>query len=295
MDAVAIIAILIAMVLLGAGKAPNTNNTPSDKQTGSWSETVSNRGSIHAESISIGRGNARNTYQSYEEYITLDNRGDDSIDITGWQLRNAKDERAYDTTGTLRFFPADTAVIPQATILLSPYGTNFFQNVILKEGEKAIITTGKIGSQSPYKIVSFKENICTGYIEKLDEYKFTPPLSRHCPRPADEPGIATLDVECRKTIERMSLCHTPEFDTRDDEGDICRNCIDEKPVSRACVAFAKAHFNYAGCIANHAGRTDFQEDTWRIFLGRGWEMWAEDYESIRLYDILGRLVSERSY
>ena len=301
-EGVVILVILIVVMIVTLMGDSNSTESPSHTSNSSANtslgggETVSTN-SPYARDISIGTGNAAYTYQSYEEYITIYNRGREPIDITNWQLKNGKDKRAYDLGGDLRYFPADTAKIGQAVLFVSPSGLNQFQNVVLKPSETAIITTGKIGPQSPYNIVSFKENVCSGYLEELPEYAFTPPLTRNCPRPENEPGVSALDTECRRFIERMSSCHTPEFDTRDSEGNICYNCVDSKLLSSACVAFIKNHFHYGSCIANHANDPDFfsQIQTWRIFLGRGWEMWAKEYETIELFDQLGRLVDNRSY
>lgn len=256
---------------------------------------ISPPSSGYSKSIYLDSGNAAYSYQPYEEYVTISNNGQESVNITGWQLRNAKDKRTYDNTGALQHFAADTATIPQAALFISPYGTSIPQNVTLVSGETAIITTGNPGNQYPYRITSFKENICSGYIENLAEYKFTPTLSSRCPRPADEPGVSNLSTDCRKFIENMSSCHTPEFDTRDSNGEICQNCVDGKPLSNSCVNFIKSHFNYQGCIANHVNDPNFSLKTWRIFLGKGWEMWAKDYENIQLLDQFGKLITSRSY
>ncbi len=295
---VILIVVMIVMLMGDSGSTAGPSNTSnsSENTSPSGKETVSTN-SPHAQNISIGAGNAAYAYQSYEEYITIYNRGREPVDITNWQLKNGKDKRAYDLGGDLRYFPADTAKIGQAGPFVSPSGPNQFQNVVLKPSEAAIITTGKVGPQSPYNIVSFKENICSGYLEDLPEYAFTPPLTYNCPRPEDEPGVGALDTECRRFIERMPSCRTPEFNTRDAEGDICHNCVDSKLLSGACVAFIKNHFNYSSCITNHANDPGFsnQTHTWRIFLGIGWEMWAKEYETIELFDQLGRLVDSRSY
>jgi len=297
-EGIVILAVLIVITLMGALKGTSNSTVNPSNPSGNTSPNrgntaVSNSSSVR--NISLGRGNASYTYQPYEEYITIDNRGREPVDITNWQLKNAKDKRAYDLGGSLQYFPADTAKIGQAATFVSPMGTNIFQNVILQDGETAIITTGSIGSQLPYKIVSFKENICSGFLEDLPEYTFTPPLARNCPGPRDEPGVSALDTECRKFIERMTPCRTPQFNTRDREGDICSNCVDGKLLSGSCVAFIKSHFNYGSCIANHVNKSNFSGRTWRIFLGRGWEMWAEDYETIELFDQFGRLVDSRNY
>src|SRR3989344_2803789 len=296
LEGIIILVILLAIMIITPKGTPNSGTNPSQRNISNFSgEKTMVPSSSYAQVISLGTGNASYTYQPYEEYITIINRSRSPVDITNWQLKNNKDERAYDFGGTMRYFRADTATIPQATLFISPRGFNTFQNVVLQSGETAIVTTGKIGSQSPFRIVSFKENICSGYLEDLEEYIFTPPLTRNCPRPANEPGVSGLDTECRKFVERMATCHLPEFDTRDKAGEICSNCVDGKPLSSSCVAFIKNHFNYNSCIANHSSDQNFSGKTWRIFLGMGWEMWAEDYETIELFDQLGRLVNSRDY
>lgn len=287
-EGIVILAVLIVITLVMLTGTPDSTATPSNfsRNTNSGGENTD---------VSLGMGNASYAYQPFEEYVTIDNRGRESVDITNWQLKNDKDERAYNLDGDLRYFPADTAKIGQAAPFVSPNGFNTFRNVVLKPNETAIVTTGSIGSQWPYNIVSFKENICSGFLGDLPEYTFTPPLTRDCPRPESEPGVSALDTECRRFIESMSSCRTPKFDTRDSEGDICRNCVDFKLLSSSCVAFIKNHFNYGSCIANHVNDPNFSGRTWRIFLGRGWEMWAQEYETIELFDQLGRLVDYKSY
>jgi len=296
-EGIAILAILlIVIIIMPKGGSLSTNNpSRSETNTSSGESTVSAPDSSYARSISLSNGNASSAYQSYEEYVTINNRGKDHINITGWYLKNGKDSRAYNLGGDLSYFSSDIATIGKAALFVSPIGQNILQDVILQPGEKAIIITGTVGAQAPYKIASFKENICSGYLESLPEYKFTPALKRNCPRPADEEGVSSLDNECRKFIERMSSCRTPEFDTLDSEGDICHSCVDGKLLSSACVTFIKNHFNYGSCIANYANDPNFSGKTWRIFLGHSWEMWAKDYETIELFDQFGKLVTSRSY
>lgn len=272
---------------------PNSSNPLSNTKFSERSNKISSL--PPAQSIFLGTGNASYAYQPYEEYITIDNRGRNPVDITNWQLKNGKDKRGYDFGGTLRYFPADIATIPQAALSISPKGSSILQRVVLKSDETAIVTTGSAGPRSPYLIVSFKENICSGFLEDLAEYAFTPPLKRNCPRPADEPGVKILDVECRRFIERMASCHMPTFDIKDAQGEICDNCVDGQLLSSACVAFIKNHFNYNSCMANHIYDRNFSGQTWRIFLGRGWELWAREYETMELFDQFGRLVDSRAY
>lgn len=289
--------VIIIMIITPKGGSDSDTNFQAgsslSKSSGENKAVTTN--SSYTQEISLGTGNASYAYQPYEEYITIYNVSGGPVDITNWQLKNAKDKRAYDGGGALRYFPADTATIPQATAFISPLGHNIFQNAVLKAGEEAIVTTGQIGSQSPYKIVSFKENVCSGYLEDLPEYAFTPPLTSNCPRPADEPGVNALGTECRSFIERMPSCQTPKFNTRDRDGDPCTNCVNGTPLPSTCIAFIKNHFNYPSCLAYHQSDSNFSGRTWRIFLGKGWEMWAERYENIQLFDRLGQLVKSYGY
>lgn len=300
-EGIAILAILIVIMLATLKGTPDSIIKPAGTPVSSGgnaspqTEKLAVVNSSYAKFISLNTGNARSAYQPYEEYVSIYNRSRESVNITNWQLKNSKDKRAYDFGGALRYFPADIAIIGQAALFISPDRTSQLQNIVLKPGETAVITTGSVGLQTPYKIVSFKENICSGYLEDSTEYSFTPSLTRNCPRPADEAGVSNLDTECRKFVERMSSCHTPKFDTLDKDGNVCHNCVDNKLLSSSCVAFIKNRFNYNSCIANHGNDENFSGRTWRIFLGKGWEMWANKYETISLLDQLGRVVVEKSY
>lgn len=295
MEGLAVLGVLLAIFFIGQGGGLGSKSVSNSKQANTSGESVKTTSSTYERSVSLGAGNASRSYQPYEEYVTVSNSGKEPITITNWSLKNAKDERPYDFAGKLRYFPADTVTIGKGALFISPNNQNVLQDIVLKSGEKAVVTTGSISSQSPYKIVSFKENICSGYLGNMPEYKFTPSLTRKCPDPADEIGVNNLDIECRKFIERMSSCHTPEFDTRDADGEICRGCVDGKLLSSACTTFIKNHFSYNGCIANHKNDHEFSLKTWRVFLNHGWEMWATEYETIKLFDQFGKLVKSRSY
>jgi len=292
--------IIIAFII--PGRSPNSLVGPSGSSNNNYNSSneyyyESNlvTDSSYSRVISLGTGNAPYAYQTYEEYITIDNRGRAPINITGWPLSNAKDERVYELGVRLQRFPADTVRIPGAVQFISPLGVSPSSNVVLAEGERAIITTGKMGQQTPYAISSFKENICNGYLDASNEYTFTPPLARNCPRPNTEPGVRNLEPSCRQFIDRVQSCRTPEFNTKDRYGESCNNCVDRVQLSSSCVAFLKSHYNYAGCIAYHAGDENFSGKTWRVFLGQGWQMWADDHDVIKLYDNLGKLVDYKAY
>ncbi|MSR87656.1 MAG: hypothetical protein EXS69_00590 [Candidatus Zambryskibacteria bacterium] len=309
-----IILVIIITILLASPKDPSKPPTfTNSNQVWSWTQgtTLTSIGSANARGgeapstspsssnyssiISVSSGNAPYTYQSYEEYITIDNQSFSSIDITDWQLRNGKDKRSYSQGGSLQRFSADIALIPQGTILLSPSGNSLMQNIVLNGGERAIVTTGSIGANSPYRIMSFKESICTGYIESLSDYAFSPALSQNCPSPAKDSGVENLDSQCRNFINTLYSCRTPEFNAKTSNGATCNTCVNGEILSSSCTAFIREHYSYRGCVAYHKNDQNFSGRTWRIFLGRGWEMWAKDYETIELYDRLGQLVNFQNY
>lgn len=301
LDGIAIIFVIIIVIILSPKEGPSESFRSFGGGTvlsssGSTGSTVASKSSADGSDILLGSGNAPYSYQPYEEYITLENIGRAAINITGWQFKNGKDERTYYLGGQLQRFSADVALIPQAASLLSPSGNSLLKDVVLESGEKAIITTGSLSAiRTPYQITSFKENMCTGYIDALPEYTFTPSLSRNCPRPELEPGLESLDTQCRAAIKRLNSCETPVFEAKDKNGEDCTTCIKGERVSSSCAAFIKEHFSYQGCVAYHAGDKNFSGKTWRIFLGRGWEMWAKEYETIELFDRFGQLINFRNY
>lgn len=299
----------VLIVILAAGPKedrgliiPSTNSeyfsgSPSNYSSGSSisGRTSGERTGKEAGSISIGSGNASYAYQPYEEYVTIENRGEQPIDITNWQFKNGRDKRPYYVGGSLQRFSADIAIIPQGVKLIPISGSGFMQNIILARGERAIVTTGLPGTQSPYRITSFKENMCTGYLESMPEYNFFPPLSQSCPRPYLEPGIESLDNQCRDFIRTLSACQIPKFEGKDIYGDRCDDCVNGQKVSPPCKQFIKERFSYQGCLAVHASDANFEGKTWRVFLGRGWEMWDKEYESIELFNSAGQLVDYQNY
>lgn len=290
LEGIVILATIILIMVLMPKEGSPLGTEPGGFNSGGTSRTNSN-----SSYISLGSGNAAYAYQPYEEYVTIENRGSNSVDITGWQLKNGKDKREYNQGGTLQRFSADVALIPQATLSLSPFGNNTLVNVVLQQGERAVVTTGSIGVRTPYTITSFKENTCTGYIEAMPDYAFTPALSLRCPDPTLEPGFINLDKECRDTISSLAICETPRIGGKDREGENCRNCVNGREVSSSCSTFIEEHFSYQGCVANHSSNPEYSDKTWRIFLGRGWEMWADDYETIELFNSFGQLMDSKNY
>jgi hypothetical protein len=277
LDGIAIIMILILIFISSVTSGDkNEKESSGGKQANqqveySASQISSGKISDIYKSIYIDFGNASYSYQPSEEYITINNSSERAINITGWKLRNGKNLRPYDSGVTLRRFPSDEVAIPRGTFFITSFGASVLNDILLAPNETAIITTGRMGAEIPYKIVSFKENICSGYLGTMPEYSFTPPLRRDCPRPTNEPGIQNLDTICRDFISRLSTCRTPTFNARDNEGNTCTTCVNGERLTLLCKNFIKEHYSYAGCLANHLSNPKFSGDTWRIFLNQGWD------------------------
>ena len=169
---------------------------------------------------------------------------------------------------------------------------------MLRPGEKAVITTGKVANGIPFEIkTNFKENICSGYIEDLENYDFTPSLSTNCPNPENEEGVISLDDTCYKFVRQMGACHTPEFkDIFYRNKEPFTGFVDNVGnLSQQCKVFLKDHYNYEYCIINHLSDENFFGKTWRVFLNYPRELWSKDREVITLYDRDGRIVDQLSY
>ena len=108
------------------------------------------------------------------EYISLSNGDSKHIIITGWKLQNGKGQRAYNVGSSLQYFLRRQSLSHKVPISFLQTEQTICKTLCSNRMNQLIITTGQMGINIPYKIVSFKENICTGYIEKLDNYSFTP-------------------------------------------------------------------------------------------------------------------------
>lgn len=253
--------------------------------------------SAYSGAVSIGQGNASYSTDPIEEYITIENQSDNLINLTGWKLTNNKGNRTYYSGNQQVSYPSDEVYIPQAAAYIEPRGISVLQNIVLKPGETAIITTGSTGVQSPYRIVSFKENKCSGYLESMPQYDFTPALTNSCAQVTEEPGFENLDSACRNFIRGIYSCQTPTFgSTARYLSEPCDNCVNGRPApSSACLAYIKEHYSYEGCLRYHKNDKDFYGRTWRVFLGRPWDMWGREDEVISLFDQFGRLAAYRAW
>ena len=198
------------------------------------------------------------------EYIQVISSDSELIDITGWTIENAAGKRV---------------VIPPAADPYIQGVVNPVHDVMLSNSGRAYIYTGP----SPLG-VSFRENRCIGYLN--GDQTFSPELSTDCPNPSEALPETTENLQrygesCFAFINTVSAC---ELVTT-----IPAN------LSPDCISFLARTYSYNGCVSVHQSDADFPDHTWRLYLALGTELWNNQHDVLRLYDVHGLLVSEVTY
>lgn len=216
--------------------------------------------------LSRSTGGARAT-SAREEYIAIQHTGrsDETIYISGWQVVSAASGKR--------------ATIPLGTKTFRKGQVNQGVAIGLAPGDIAIVSTGR----SPVGL-SFKENMCTGYL--AESQTFTPRLGNFCPAPIDEFNLyyanAVRDDACYEYVrDELSRCDA-----------------DSRPSSRlssSCRAFITDTLSYNGCVQKHQFDAYFEEDTWRIYVNESRELWKSERETIKLLDAQGKTVDLITY
>lgn len=223
--------------------------------------------SLYKDKIILERGGASSSdYDTEYMIIKSDERNSEKVNITGWILKS-------EITG-------EQVTIPKGVYLPFLSKINTDEPVFLSPGDSAIITTGR----SPIGI-SFKTNICSGYLEQFQD--FYPYLDSRCPRPEKEPDFITtgpnrLNDQCVDYVTRMSSC---TINTKTLPLD----------MQYECSSYISSQINYNSCVGRHKNEKGFYQDEWRIFLGRETELWKERRETIKLLDANGRIVDTITY
>jgi len=198
-----------------------------------------------------------------EEYVTLRATGDQSVDITGWRIASGasgKSER-----------------IPEGAALPRSGRVNDTGRIVLAPGDEAIVVTG----ESPNG-VSFKENMCVGYLGHNQD--FYPSLQSSCPAPYDEfdrffSGNELRDDKCYELMQSSPSCKTPR----------------SSGVSSACDRLIDEYLDYNGCVEHHRYDVGFAGRTWRIYLEEDREMWKPTRDAVKLLDADGKTVDLYTY
>jgi len=237
------------------------SNGDSKKQT---NNTISEQTSVDlslSNSIFIsGHTGGKNYVQEYVD-VHAENKNTSSVLITGWRIQNKS---------------GFAAEIKNAVAVLLLGQSDSTGPIFLSPGERAYIATGRspIGS-------SFKENICSGYLEQFQD--FYPPIQKQCPSPLSDINISseTFDKDCVAYINNIERCQAPT--------DI------PKELSATCRSFITTNINHNACVIKNQGTNNFYTGAWRIFLGLDRELWNNSGDTIRLIDSSGGMVDSKSY
>lgn len=248
-----------------------------------------------AGQVRLSTGNARYEAQANREYVTLEANYNNGapVTVTGWRLTNGKGQRYY-TSGERGV--SDNIIIPTAVRLFVGGGANNTpEPITLVPGGKVVIVTGAVPTVAPYAINSnFLVNKCSGYLDNLPNYTFTPGLySNNCPRPSEEVDADILADDCYNFVRSLPSCHAPKFEERVGGVFLVDGRTDR--LTAQCRAYVQTHFNYNACVAAHVGDGDFWGKEWRVYLRRPWQLWDTEREVITLYDAQSRVVDRVSY
>ena len=202
------------------------------------------------------------------EYVTLFAAWDNTtpIDITGWSLQSAlSGVRAYIPRGADNFYMG--VVNEQKNIQLNP-------------GASAKVASG----YSPLG-TSFRENMCSGYLNQLQT--FSPPLSEQCPMPGDALPLSAENINaygdaCIDFVRTLPSCSAPLQSFTPELSPSCRN-------------FLANTLSYNGCVSMYRHRSSFAGDSWRVYLNASRELWRNSHDVIRLLDAEGRTVDAITY
>lgn len=201
-----------------------------------------------------------------QEHIVLEAEygNTNPISLAGWTIHSA-------LTGNYTPIPGAASPFWMGAV-------NTVSPLSLEPGQTARITSGI----SPVG-VSFRENMCTGYLSQFQT--FNPPLSLQCPSPQEEVVLTTENLqafgpECIDAVYQIPTCEFPQ---------------ELSGVSHACRAHLQTILSYNGCVRRHSSDTQFSEGSWRLYAGSGMELWRNDHDALRLLDAEGRVVDVYVY
>lgn len=222
--------------------------------------------SPHYGKVSLSRAFATESHPS-SEYVVISARNIPAggVSTQGWSLASV-------VTGI-------RVMLPMAATEFRQGALTSIQPVVLRAGESMIVTSGF----SPTG-VSFRENRCIGYL--ANSLRLDPPLSSTCPAPSENLSLTDQNLQryggdCIDYVRSIPQCVQPA----------------SVPLSlpAACRIYIANTFSYNGCVDAQRSQPDFALDTWRLYIGSGSELWANNHDSIRLLDEYGRTIDAITY
>lgn len=220
-----------------------------------------------------------------DEYIRIraSSRLKSPVNITGWRIES--------------LLTGNYGTIPSATPLPFIGVVNSESPILLAGGETVIVGSGR----APLGI-SFRENMCTGYLDQVQ--RFEPRLSERCPDPDDEfddfSGIipeSTRDEDydqCVNYVRRIDRCEIVREELRERHVRPSPSGV-VLPLTDQCATFIEDNLTYQGCVTNHLSDHDFFQKEWRVFMGSFSELWRKKHEVLRLLDASGHVVDVWQY
>lgn len=214
--------------------------------------------------LSRDTSGAKNT-KANSEYVTIQlSLGATSpLSTAGWKL-------VSETRGV-------TVSLPQGAELARSGNVNQLSSITLRPGDQAIVVSGR----SPVG-VSFRENMCTGYLEEHQD--FSPPLYLSCPSITadyEEYGDGESNDSCVSYLRGIGQCQT--------------KASYSGTAPSSCKDFIDDYVNYNGCIGAHKNDSGFYNSTWRVYLNSRDELWKNERETILLQDASGKTIDAISY
>ena len=201
------------------------------------------------------------------EYLSIvaNPQADTPTTITGWSLHST-------VTGV-------RAYIPEGTPFFVLGSVNKTRSIELAPGNVAVLMSGS----SPIG-VSFQENMCTGYLNELQQ--FSPPLPLECPDSSsalslNAENIRTYGEECLYFVSTVGQCHFPT--------------TMPETLSPACRSVVANNLSYNGCVQANQRSAYFTRPTWRVYLGSPVGLWQNVHDVVRLLDERGQVVDVLTY
>ncbi len=215
--------------------------------------------SPYFKKVRIEGGNIKKS-KAEEEFLSVYNSTNDTINVAGWTLVAKRGDRSYS--------------IPDG---YDNAGLGYQNNFNILGSSRIYVFTGK----TPINWKSFRLNKCTGYFN--NDFNFSLTLSNKCPKiTSDDLSSTGLSFKCQDFIESLSACEEPEN-------------LKIYNLESECQNYIRENINYANCAARHKNETDFFDKTWYVYLGNTSQIWDDKSDTITLRDKDGLKISEYNY